>query len=89
MHARKWTIIYISALVMASMLLVMATAGLPSRKASAQATGTVLFGSWDDENGNLRHLASIEDFNAVYPDIEVEILPNPAGSDWHTKILTW
>jgi multiple sugar transport system substrate-binding protein len=88
MHARKWTIIYLSALLMASMLVALGTAGLPQKKATAQESAELLFGSWDDENGNLRHLAAIEDFNAVYPDIKVEILPNPGG-DWHSKVLTW
>lgn len=88
MQARKWTIIYFSALVMVSMLVALGTAGLPQKSASAQESASLLFGSWDDENGNLRHIAAIEDFNAVYPDIKVEILPNPGG-DWHSKVLTW
>lgn len=88
MHARKWTLMYLSVLVMVSMLIVLGTAGLPHKTASAQDQVTLMFGSWDDENGNLRHIAAIEDFNAVYPDIKVEILPNPGG-DWHSKVLTW
>jgi multiple sugar transport system substrate-binding protein len=87
MHARKWTLIYLSTLVTISLLVVLGTAGLP-HKAAAQDKVKIMFGSWDDENGNLRHIAAIEDFNAVYPDIEVEILPNPGG-DWHSKVLTW
>ncbi|MBN1202485.1 MAG: sugar ABC transporter substrate-binding protein [Anaerolineae bacterium] len=88
MHARKWTFIYLSVLVMVSMLVALGMMGLPQKTATAQEGAELLFGSWDDENGNLRHLAAIEDFNAVYPDIKVEILPNPGG-DWHSKVLTW
>ncbi len=88
MHARKWTLIYLSALVMVSMLIALGTAGLPAQKAAAQEKVKLTLGSWDDENGNKRHIAAVQDFNAVYPDIEVEILPNPGG-DWHSKVLTW
>lgn len=88
MHARKWTIIYFSALVMVSMLVALGTAGLPQKSASAQVSANLTLGSWDDENGNLRHIAALEDFNAVYPDINVEILPNPGGN-WHALVLTW
>jgi multiple sugar transport system substrate-binding protein len=88
MQARKWTIIYLSALVMVSMLIALGTAGLPAKKAVAQEKASLTFGSWDDENGNKVHIAAIADFNAVYPDISVEILPNPGG-DWHSKVLTW
>lgn len=88
MHARKWTMIYLSALMVLSLLVAISAAGFGSKSAEARQSGKVLFGSWDDENGNLRHIAAIEDFNAVYPDIEVEILPNPGG-DWHSKVLTW
>ena len=63
MNARKWTLVYLSALVMVSMLVALGTAGLPHHKAAAQEAGKVMFGSWDDENGNLRHIAVIEDFN--------------------------
>jgi len=52
-----------------------------------EETVNLTFGSWDDENGNRRHLDALEDFSAEYPNIEVEILPNPGG-DWHTRILT-
>ncbi len=88
MQARKWSLIYLSALVMVSMLVALGAAGLGSKPAEARQGAKVLLGSWDDENGNKRHLAAIEDFNAEYPDIEVEILPH-AGGDWHSKVLTW
>jgi multiple sugar transport system substrate-binding protein len=57
------------------------------RGARAQDKTLLTLGSWDDENGNQRHLAAIADFEAQYPDIDVEIQPNPGG-DWHTRILT-
>src|SRR5512145_622157 len=87
MQARKWSLVYLSALAVFSILLLMATAGTAPRPVQAQEASLVL-GSWDDENGNLRHIAAVEDFNAVYPDIEVEIRPNPGGN-WHALILTW
>lgn len=87
MQTRKWSLVYVSALVAVSILLLLATAGLPAKHAQAQAAKLVL-GSWDDANGNIRHEAAIADFQAVYPDIEVEIRPNPGG-DWHSLVLTW
>jgi len=87
MHARKWTLIYLSALVIVSTLLALATAGV-SHKVAAQEKVKVTYGQWDDENGTKRHIAAIQDFNAVYPDIEIEMLPNPGG-DWHSLVLTW
>lgn len=88
MKAHKWPLIYLSALVVLSMLVAFGMAGFSSKAASAQEGAKVTYAQWDDENGTLRHLAAIEDFNAVYPDIEIEMLPNPGG-DWHSKVLTW
>jgi ABC-type glycerol-3-phosphate transport system substrate-binding protein len=88
MQARKWSLVYLSALVVFSILLLMATAGLPHKSAAAQESVTVTYGQWDDENGTLRHIAVIEDFNAVNPDIEIEMRPNPGGN-WHALVLTW
>lgn len=88
MKAHKWPLIYLSTLVVLSMLVGIGMTGLASKPASAQGAVKLTLGSWDDENGNKRHLAAIEDFQAVYPDIEVEILPNPGGN-WHAKVLTW
>jgi multiple sugar transport system substrate-binding protein len=89
MQRYKWPLIYLSALVVVSMLAVLGTAGLTSAKpARAQETVKLTLGSWDDENGNQRHIAALEDMAAVYPELEVEILPNPGG-DWHSKVLTW
>lgn len=87
MRTHKWTLIYFSALVMVSMLVVLGTAGLP-HKAAAQDKVKITLGSWDDANGNIRHQAAIDDFMAVNPDIQVEIAPNPGG-DWHSLVLTW
>jgi multiple sugar transport system substrate-binding protein len=88
MHARKWTVIYISALLTVSTLLALATAGLPHKVAQAQGKVSLTLGSWDDANGNKVHTAVLQDFMAVYPDISVEIAPFPGG-DWHSKVLTW
>ncbi len=87
MKTRKWSMVYLSALTVLGMLIVLGWAGLSPRPVAAQGQVTVTLGSWDDENGNIRHQAAINDFMAVYPDITVEILPNPGG-DWHTRILT-
>lgn len=89
MQNRKWSLIYLSALTIFSVLFLLATAGISTRQTYAQDEAvTVTLGSWDDENGNIRHMAAIEDFQAEHPEIAVEILPNPGG-DWHSKVLTW
>jgi len=80
--ARRWPLFFVTMMVVISMMAILFV------PAFAQGEPVALtFGSWDDENGNLRHLAALEDFSAEYPDISVEILPNPGG-DWHTRILT-
>jgi multiple sugar transport system substrate-binding protein len=71
----------------AVIMLVLSLAFVMSGVGFAQDTVKLTLGSWDDENGNKRHLAAIEAFQAENPNIEVEILPNPGG-DWHTRILT-
>ncbi len=88
MKAYKWPLIYLSALIVLSMLVAAGMAGFASKTARAQDTIQLTLGSWDDENGNMRHLAAIEDFQAVYPDIEVELVPYGTGNP-HAKILTW
>jgi len=80
--ARRWPLFFVTMMVVISMMVVLFA---PSFAQGESVSLT--FGSWDDENGNLRHLAALEDFSAEYPDISVEILPNPGG-DWHTRILT-
>jgi len=86
MHFRKWSGLFLSALIVASMLVTMV--GFASlHNTRAQDKTLVTLGSWDDENGNQRHLAVIADFEAQHPEIDVEIQPNPGG-DWHTRILT-
>jgi len=87
MHARKWSLVYMTALTLLGLLVALAWAGPVRTVAHAQDTVHLTLGSWDDENGNRRHIAAIEDFQEQYPNIEVEILPNPGG-DWHTRILT-
>lgn len=86
MHARKWTAVFLSGFIVASMMVSLFGFAL-SHVVRAQETTTVTLGSWDDENGNKRHLAAIADFEAQHPEIDVEIQPNPGG-DWHTRILT-
>jgi multiple sugar transport system substrate-binding protein len=82
--ARRWPLFFISTMVVLSMgLMLFGSALIFAQSDPVQLT----FGSWDDENGNRRHLAALEDFSAEYPDIQVEIQPNPGG-DWHTRILT-
>ncbi|HLV37593.1 MAG TPA: sugar ABC transporter substrate-binding protein [Spirillospora sp.] len=84
MNTRKWSLVFITSVVLVSMLALTFGAALTTAQDDViQLT----LGSWDDENGNRRHLAAIEDFQAEYPNIQVEILPNPGG-DWHTRILT-
>lgn len=86
MQTRKWSLIYLTALTIVALL--MTLGGLTGPKvAQAQEKTKLSLGSWDDENGNKRHLAVIADFQAQNPDIEVEIAPNPGG-DWHSRILT-
>jgi multiple sugar transport system substrate-binding protein len=86
MKKYRWQLSFVVLMLMLSTIFLATGVGIPQR-AQAQATAKVTLGSWDDENGNKRHIAAIEAFNAEYPDIEVEILPNPGG-DWHTRILT-
>jgi multiple sugar transport system substrate-binding protein len=88
MQARKWTLIYLSTLLVVSMLIALGTAGLPAKKATAQDKVKITLGSADDENGNKRHFAAMDDFMAVNPDIEVELV-SYAGDDPWAKLLTW
>ncbi len=88
MYARKWSLIYLSVLTVVVLLVGVASAGITHKAAYAQDKVKITLGSWDDENGNVRHQAAVDDFMAENPDIEVEILPNPGG-DWHSKVLTW
>lgn len=86
MQLRKWSFLFLSILVVTSLLVSMIGVAF-SRVSRAQEPVLVTLGSWDDENGNQRHLAAIADFEAQHPEIDVEIQPNPGG-DWHTRILT-
>jgi multiple sugar transport system substrate-binding protein len=89
MQARKWPLIYLSALTVLGLLVAIGWVGFaPSPALAQEETVHLTFGNWDDENGQIRHIAAVEDFHAQYPDIEVEIIPH-AGGDWHTKVLTW
>ena len=81
MKQYKWQLSFVVIVLVMSSILSMTGVGL------AQDTVNITLGSWDDENGNQRHLAAIEAFQAENPDIEVEILPNPGG-DWHARMLT-
>jgi hypothetical protein len=45
MYARKWTLIYLSALVMVSLLVALGTAGMPQKTAAAQEKITLQFDS--------------------------------------------
>lgn len=85
MHAAKWSRSFLAILVVTS--LVVSMVGFAFSRAQAQDRVVVTLGSWDDENGNQRHLAAIADIEAQYPNIDVEIQPNPGG-DWHSRILT-
>jgi multiple sugar transport system substrate-binding protein len=84
MSVRKWPLIFVTLMILASMLLMLFGSAFTYAQ---NQTMQITLGSWDDENGNRRHLAAIEDLRVEYPDLEVEILPNPGG-DWHTRILT-
>jgi multiple sugar transport system substrate-binding protein len=86
MRNRNWSFLYFS--VLTAVVLLVSIVGQGYQVASAAQTVTVTLGSWDDENGNKRHIAVIQDFMAQNPDIKVEIVPKPAG-DWHSTILTW
>ncbi len=89
MYRQKWTITFVSAITLFAMFLSMA-AGLlfiPKAALAQDDVVNITLGSWDDENGNVRHQAAIADFEAQFPNIKVEIQPNPGG-DWHTHILT-
>lgn len=86
MKKYRWQFSFGVLMLILSTLFVVTGLGV-SHRVEAQATTTITLGSWDDENGNQRHLAVIEAFQAEYPDIAVEIQPNPGG-DWHTLILT-
>lgn len=86
MNHRKWPLMFFSLLAIVAMLVAAVGFAFP-RRAAAQDEVTLTLGSWDDENGNKRHLAVIEAFQAEYPNIKVEIQPNPGG-DWHSRILT-
>jgi multiple sugar transport system substrate-binding protein len=78
---------FLSTLVIVSLLVTMAGFAFPRPARAQDETVQLTLGSWDDENGNQRHIAAIADFEAQYPNIDVEIQPNPGG-DWHTRILT-
>jgi multiple sugar transport system substrate-binding protein len=78
---------FFSMFVIVSLLVTLAGFAMPRRALAQDDTVQITLGSWDDENGNQRHIAALADFQAQYPDIEVEIQPNPGG-DWHTRILT-
>jgi ABC-type glycerol-3-phosphate transport system substrate-binding protein len=69
MHFRKWSGLFISILVVTSLLV--STIGFVFSRVRAQEKTLLTLGSWDDENGNQRHLAAIADFEAQYPDIDV------------------
>lgn len=86
MNHRKWHIMFFSLLTILAIMVTAVGFAFP-RIASAQDQITLTLGSWDDENGNQRHLAVIEEFQAANPNIKVEIQPNPGG-DWHSRILT-
>ncbi len=84
----RWSLVYVGALTVLGLLIVIGWAGSAYSPVMAQDEAVlVTFGNWDDENGQVRHLAAVEDFQAEYPNIEVEIQPNPGG-DWHTRMLT-
>ncbi|MFO7321757.1 MAG: sugar ABC transporter substrate-binding protein [Chloroflexota bacterium] len=88
MYVHRLTRYYLVGLVITSLISALAVGFFLPRQVVAQdASVTITLGSWDDENGNRRHLAAIEDFQAEYPNIHVEIQPNPGG-DWHSRILT-
>jgi multiple sugar transport system substrate-binding protein len=78
---------FLSTLLIVSMLVMIAGLIVPRRALAQDDVVQLTLGSWDDENGNQRHIAALADFQAQYPNIEVEIQPNPGG-DWHTRILT-
>lgn len=82
--ARRWPLFFVTMMVLVSMMVLLFGSALTFAQPS---TVSLTFGSWDDENGNRRHLAALEDFFTEHPNIEVEIQPNPGG-DWHTRILT-
>lgn len=85
MHSRKWTGSFLAFLAVTSLIVSMT--GFAFSRVEAQDKVVVTLGSWDDENGNQRHLAAIADIEAQFPNIDVEIQPNPGG-DWHSRILT-
>lgn len=85
MQSRKWSMSFLAVLAVAGLLISMV--GFAFTRVEAQEKTVVTLGSWDDENGNQRHLAAIADIEAQFPNIDVEIQPNPGG-DWHTRILT-
>jgi multiple sugar transport system substrate-binding protein len=84
MRINRWSLTFITVVLLVSMFTL--TFGTMFTSAQDDVVQITL-GSWDDENGNVRHQAAIADFEAQYPNISVEILPNPGG-DWHTRILT-
>lgn len=86
MSHRKWPLMFFSLLAIVAIIVTTLGFALP-RRAVAQDEVTLTLGSWDDENGNKRHTAVIEAFQVEYPNIKVEIQPNPGG-DWHSRILT-
>jgi multiple sugar transport system substrate-binding protein len=86
MRNRNWSFLYFS--VLTAVVLLISIVGQGYRIASAAQEVKLTLGSWDDENGNKRHIAVLQDFMAQNPDIKVEIAPKPAG-DWHSTVLTW
>ena len=85
MQSRKWSGSFLAILAVTSLIVSMV--GFAFSHVEAQDRVVVTLGSWDDENGNQRHLAAIADIEAQFPNIDVEIQPNPGG-DWHSRILT-
>src|SRR5437762_2168228 len=86
MRNRNWSFFYFS--ILTAVILLVSIVGQGYRVATAAAQVNLTLGSWDDENGNKRHIAVLQDFMAQNPDIKVDIVPKPGG-DWHSTILTW
>jgi len=84
----KWSLIYLGAFAMLALLVAMALVGPTASLTLAQDTVQITFANWDDANGQIRHQDAVADFEAAYPYIDVEILPNPAGEDYAARMLT-
>ena len=85
---QKWSRIYLCTFVTLALLAAFAMLSPTASPVIAQDTVQITFTNWDDANGQIRHEAAVADFEAEYPEIDVEILPNPAGDDYHTRVLT-